>query len=414
MEQSHAALLAIERLYHGRKTDSKSSKQPDTPNWNMCSLALECGVRLKEPKGQVVVAVIGDALSGKSSFLNACAEELVFPRRPVQAPKAFELKAAVHWAQWAVSEDVEEGEWPGLLVRLIQRFPSLEPKKAVKVCRVAGSRLKGLQLIEVRAPSDVTENDLDIVKILLSQVDIVVCLLDSQAKQPASDDLLTLLSSVLASEEPPVLHFLLAKADLVARESDRIRLIAKASRLLQERLGRGFEILPAASDLNSLLDIIEDCMPKWDAGRMRTWQLSQDLICQRMKAGMRDLQLDLEALKSAVASQRRDPQATSNHLMWCGAAFVIVTGIVPFVLDEEQDASLVPIFMAATLVVACPSQRVKPISVSRSASSHCWRSRLRCGMHTKAIQVRPVRIKASKCRLSLVMDGLEQTDHKLG
>ena len=81
----------------------------------------------------------------------------------------------------------------------------------------------------------------------------------------------------------------MAKADLVARESDRISLIAKASRLLQERLGRGFEILPAASDLNSLLDIIEDCMPKWDAGRMRTWQLSQDSLTHGVDFGFKEI-----------------------------------------------------------------------------------------------------------------------------
>ena len=277
--QSRSALLTIEQLYYGRKT--RAAKSSENEDWNICSIAQESGVRLKQPKGQVVLAVVGDALSGKSSFLNACAEELVFPRKQKMVQLA-QLTQPAQLVQWAVSEEVEEGEWPGLLVRLMQKFPAWESKAAaVKMCRVSGrssSRLNGLQLIEVIAPTDASENDLELIKCLLSEVDIVVCLLDSQAKHTASEDLFTLVSNVLALENPPAFHFLLTKADLVSRESDRIRLIAKASRMLQERLGRGFEILPAASDLNTLLDIIEDATPKWDSGRMRTWQLSQDSV----------------------------------------------------------------------------------------------------------------------------------------
>ena len=185
---------------------------------------------------------------------------------------------------------------------MVEEFPTWEPKvfTAVQLCRVTGNRLKGLQLVEVPSPSDLVEQDVEVIQCLLRQVDIVVCLLDSQAKQPASDELVALLTKLLAAEEAPAIHFLLSKADLVIRESDRIRLIAKASRMLQDRLGggrRGFEILPASTgDLNVLLDILEidgtaaDGMdgdggdslslekdsPKWDAGRMRTWRLAQD------------------------------------------------------------------------------------------------------------------------------------------
>ena len=291
--RSSSGLLALERFYHGEKLqDVRNVGKSQQPGWNLLSIARENGVRLKQPKGQVVVAALGDALSGKSSFLNALTEELVFPQRK---NKAFVL-------QWAVSEEVQKGEWPGLLSRVVEEFPTWEPKvfTAVQLCRVTGNRLKGLQLVEVPSPSDLVEQDVEVIQCLLRQVDIVVCLLDSQAKQPASDELVALLTKLLAAEEAPAIHFLLSKADLVIRESDRIRLIAKASRMLQDRLGggrRGFEILPASTgDLNVLLDILEidgtaaDGMdgdggdslslekdsPKWDAGRMRTWRLAQD------------------------------------------------------------------------------------------------------------------------------------------
>ena len=204
---------------------------------------------------------------------------------------------------------MQKGEWPALLLRVVERFPAWEPKAlaTVRTCnQVMGGRLKGLQLVEVPSPTNLLQEDLEVIHYMLSKVDLVVCLMDSQAKEPLSDAMVALLTSLLETEDAPPLHFLLAKADLISRESDRIRLIAKASRMLQERLGRGrrgFEILPVSTgDLNVLLDILEldnaetDGVdgadgadgadvgakegtmgtPKWDAGRVRTWQLTQD------------------------------------------------------------------------------------------------------------------------------------------
>ena len=297
-----SALLAIESFYYGQKRNGAPGKPGNLDNldtadtqWNLLSIGRENGVQLKQPKGQVVAAVIGDPLSGKSSFLNALAEELVFPHRN---------KNKSSLVQWAVSEEVQKGEWPALLLRVVERFPAWEPKAlaTVRTCnQVMGGRLKGLQLVEVPSPTNLPQEDLEVIHYMLSKVDLVVCLMDSQAKEPLSDDMMALLTNLLAIEDAPPLHFLLAKADLICRESDRIRLIAKASRMLQERLGRGrrgFEILPVSTgDLNVLLDILEldnadeadgadgaDVgakqgtmgTPKWDAGRVRTWQLTQD------------------------------------------------------------------------------------------------------------------------------------------
>eukprot|EP00438_Fugacium_kawagutii_P023281 Skav220562 [mRNA] locus=scaffold1710:4649:5545:- [translate_table: standard] len=291
--KSRSALLTVERLYRVEKAGGVPSEGCD--QWNLLSIARENDVRLKQPKGQVVVAVIGDGLCGKSSFLNALAEEFVFPKS----------RSKGSLVQWAVSDELQQGQWPDLLLRVVEQFPAWEPKAlaTVRMCkRVAGARMEGLQLVEVSLTE--SKEDLEVIQYMLSGVDIVVCLLDSQTKgQPLSEDVMTLLTSVLEVEEAPTLHFVLAKADLVSRESDRIRLIAKASRMLQERLGRrrGFEILPVSTgDLNVLLDILErsevedgaaadadgdfgvDALasgtPKWDAGRMRTWQLAQDRL----------------------------------------------------------------------------------------------------------------------------------------
>ena len=282
--KSPSALLTIERWYQGENSNGAAREGVEYPKWNLLSIARENGVQLKQPNSQVVVAAIGDALSGKSSFLNALAEELVFPQRN---------KNKQSLVQWAVSEELEKEEWPGLLLRVVECFPAWKPKAlaTVRTCnQVMGSRLKGLQLVELPSPTDLSPEDLEVIQYILSRVDIVVCLLDSQAKQPVSEEMIALLTRLEAEEAAPALHFLLAKADL-SRESDRIRLIAKASRMLQDRLGRrrGFEILPVSTgDVKVLLDILELSdrtdgadgadevqAPKWDAGRMRTWQLAQ-------------------------------------------------------------------------------------------------------------------------------------------
>lgn len=249
MLRDRNGLLSIEKLYEGKRHAGS-----EDVTWTLQSIARELSVPLKQPKGQVVLAVLGDARSGKSSFVNALLEELVVPKKSVPV-------------QWAVSDAIPQGEWPALLTRARAEFPNWDAP--VQVCRVA-SRLEGMQVVELSMRLET-----EFLQWFLKQVDLVVCLLDSQAKTLLSDQLLSLLQSAEAPAQ-----FLLAKADLV-RESDRIRLIAKASKLLQERLNRHFEILPcAAGDVNVLLDIIDSSVlggvkPKWDAGRLRAWQLAQ-------------------------------------------------------------------------------------------------------------------------------------------
>ncbi|CAJ1452035.1 unnamed protein product [Effrenium voratum] len=325
-------LLGIEQYYHGKGKVS------------LRSIAEEREVQLTFSKGPVVVAAVGDAGAGKSGFLNALAEELVLSTSSKEA------------VQWVVGEEVKHGHWPGLLARAVEKFPSWEPRAtaAVKACkRVPGSRLDGIQLVEVRAPTQL--EDQEVIDWLLAHVDIVVCLLDSQAKP--SDELMALLSRTAAAEAAAQLHFLFAKADLVPRESDRIRLIAKTSRALQEGLGRGFEILPVATgDLNVMLDIIDEAVladaptPKWDGGRLRTWRLAQDLLSQRVQRGLEDLQSDCQALRTALRST--DAPRAASHLFACGNAFALATAAVPYVLDENEDPALVKTFMVLTMACA--------------------------------------------------------------
>jgi len=308
-------------------------------------------VPLQQHRAQVVMAILGDASSGKTSFVNALTEELSLLEERVSASLP---------AQWQVSEDFE-GEWPSLLLRAAEQFPDWVQRAAatVKSCRhVPAQRLRGIEVIEVSG--SLPQQDLEPTTWILSHTDIVVCMLDSQAKQP-SEALLALLKKISSAQEPPELQFVFSRADLLRRESDRVQLIAKASRLLQESLGRRFEILPVATgDLAVLLDVLDDKSNKWDAGRCRALHSAQELLQQRVQDRLDLLRSDCKALRLALDMQKsisiQTPAQTStggNQLLLCGIGFALAAAVVPFVLDEDIDASMVPIFMACTLVLAC-------------------------------------------------------------
>ncbi|CAE7575163.1 unnamed protein product [Symbiodinium natans] len=218
------------------------------------------------------MAVLGDASSGKTSFVNALAEELVLLN---------ERTSSTLPAQWHVSEEVDEGEWPSLLLDAAGQFPDWVQRASAmaRSCRrVPAQCFRGIEVIEVSA--SFAQQDVEPITWIISCADIVVCLLDSLAKQP-SEELLTLLKTVSSAGKPPELQFLLSRADLLKRESDRIQLLAKASRLLYETLGRRFEIIPIATgDLAVLLDVLDagESGSKWDAGRRRALRFSQDRL----------------------------------------------------------------------------------------------------------------------------------------
>lgn len=360
-------LLRIDRLYHGAKFGDSSQPRLPCGSLSLCTLAREHSVQLRPPRGQAVLAVVGDAGSGKSSFVNALAQELIMPTSHSSKPS----KRAVP-AEWVLAEAVPEGAWPCLLSQAVGNFPDWAATASAVAkgsCRVVGEQLLGLEVVEMTTVGLSTE-DRRATAWIAAHADVVVCLLDSQAKQAASEELLTWLVD-LPREDGPQLQFVFSKSDLVARESDRIRLIAKVSKTLQERLGRGFEILPIATgDLTTMLDIIdaEETVDgagdqKTDAGRLRAIHALQDAADLHLQQGLQALKSDGETLSAAVAARggpqgaagvkARPRRGASMQLLMCGVAFCIVAGIVPMVLEEDQDADLVQIFMAGSVVLGC-------------------------------------------------------------
>ena len=272
----HDGLLQrIDRLYRGAKLGDSRFPGPSSCSWSLRSLAKDLGVMLQPCRAEVVVAVVGDASSGKTSFVNALAEELTLLSE-VSAPSNLP-------AQWQIFDE-NDGTWPNLLQQAAEQFPDWT-QRAVAVVksyqRVAAYKLRGIEVVEVSAA--LAPQDLEPVTWIASHADIVVCMLDSQAKQP-SEQLLDLLKTVASVSEPPELQFVFSRADLLRRESDRIQHIAKLGRFLQESLGRRFEILPIATgDLAVLLDVLDansDTPCKWDAGRCRALRSFQDPLLQ--------------------------------------------------------------------------------------------------------------------------------------
>lgn len=360
-------LLRIDRLYHGAKLADSSQPRPPCGGLSLCALAQEHSVQIRPPRGQAVLAVVGDAGSGKSSFVNALAQELI-----MTTSHNSKTSKRVVPAEWVFAESVPEGAWPRLLSQAVEHFPdwaATAADVAKASCRVVGSQLLGLEVVEI-ATVGLSDEDRRATAWIAAHADVVVCLLDSQAKQAASEELLAWLAD-LPREDGPRLQFVFSKSDLVARESDRIRLIAKVSRTLQERLGKGFEILPIATgDLTTMLDIVDaaetddvSCDQRTDAGRLRALRALQDAADRHLEQGLQALKSDGETLSAAIAAsgspqgsagaKMRPRRGASIQLLMCGVAFCIVAGIVPMVLEEDQDADLVKIFMAGSVALGC-------------------------------------------------------------
>lgn len=163
----------------------------------------------------------------------------------------------------------------------------------------------------------------------------------------------------------PELQFALC---LLARESDRIRLLAKASRLLAERLGRGFEVLPAAAgDLGALLDGLGPAAPEGGGGRaqdglLRAGRAARQRAARRTAEGLEALRGDCGRLDAALEAQdlearaRRKAQLGASplrsKLVQCSGAMVIVAAVVPFFLDDDIETWVARTCMAAAAILA--------------------------------------------------------------
>merc|ERR1719341_2602423 len=122
------------------------------------------------------------------------------------------------------------------------------------------------------------------------------------------------------------LQFVVSKVDMVARESDRIRVIAKVVRQLNDKMGRGFEVLPVArKDRRSLMLAALDSAPQevmvggrsfaiplpgnpqdddgLDSGFARAVDAATTLASSRLKDGLAQLRADVRDSSDAVRAR---------------------------------------------------------------------------------------------------------------
>ncbi|CAE8648840.1 unnamed protein product [Polarella glacialis] len=369
LTQKRALLRRIDRFYYGAKLGESHEPGPQGCCSGLEAIGKGLSVDIDPPHSEALLLVVGDAGSGKSSFVNALAQELVLPTSDVQSSSSSSAlirerkrRALVEWVR---SRDVAPGSWPRLLTKAAGQFPGWSSASHVaKGCRfVNGIWMDGIELAEVAAFDDLNEEDKEAIAWLAAKADVVVVLLDSQQTMP-SESLLKWLTALAGPPQCPALQFVFSKADLVTRESDRIRVIAKVSRTLNERLGRGFEILPVATgDVGAILDSIEAAGGagdkasldegtgrKYDAGRLRALRAVQDSAGQHLEHGLQALRRDCATLSAAISAhsqschpavaKARPRKALASQFGWAGIAFLIVTALVPVILTEEDEAAV--------------------------------------------------------------------------
>lgn len=196
------------------------------------------GASVEPPPFEVAVFVVGDEGCGKSSFVNGFAQELLLPLPSAPGAKAPPLS-------WVRSASASVA-MPPLLAAGAAQFPGvLEDVSRCMAGSVASARLDAVDLVEVSARALADPALSEAVAWMAARGGLVLCLADSQRQRLVSADAMAFLKRVTA-QAPQSVQLVLSKVDLVARESDRIRLTAKVSKLASEGLGRAFEVLPVS------------------------------------------------------------------------------------------------------------------------------------------------------------------------
>lgn len=383
-----AVLSRLRRIYEG------PAAAPGTSPLALRSLGASLGVDVGRSPAEALVLVVGDARSGKSSFLNALVEELALGQDSMPAgggagrTTVFRARPPVEWVRPA---DAPAGSVPRLLAEAAAEFPEWPPSAApASLChaRSASKRLEGVEVAELTAPG--ASKDAHVLAWLGARADVVVCILDPQKQPPCSEEVLEWLKRILLGSDgstPPVLQFVLSKADLVARESERTRLVMKAQRLIAERLGRGFEILPvAAGDVCALLDGAMDAEPSvirvggcefqlprpagaggedglitMNAAPLRAVAAARASAAQRADKGLATLASDCESLLGAVrtkmAEVKSSGRSSSNPLkalfLQIAAAMALVALVVPHVLAEDFEHDVLQFWVKLGYSLAC-------------------------------------------------------------
>lgn len=283
---------------------------------------------------------------------------------------------------------------------------------------------------------------------LASRADVVVCLLDSQ-QQAIPDTVLAWLSRLPGlkdQDEGPELQFLLSKIDLVARESDQIRLAAKASRQLSDRLGRGFQVLTVASgDLTALLNSLDteagsatDLGPsepsfsstgsrRFDAASMRALRAVRARATNRLGAGLAALKTDCDTL-AAVFQERRVRMAAQRQqstagpmrpkLLQLSAVLIIVAAVAPIVIDEDFEPWIVQGLVALVVVLAVLTLVLGlflPASASRASSAleNAAAEQQEAELAELARYLRLVRLQLDACSNGALLRGTADGDREM-
>lgn len=388
----------IDSIYYGKSSSDLSLQ----------SIAASLKVNIGELVPEALVIVVGDSGSGKTSFVNALAQEFSLPA--VASSQQLSLKMVLHTS-------LSRGMVPRLLKDAATRCPDsflaklLADDNLSSCCswRSASEGLQGVHLMEASLPS--SPEDKEALTWLASRAAVVVCLLDSMKQPPqiaVSDDLLQWLarlqpaSDVFESSSTstpgevemtsslahkgPALHFVLSKSDLITRNSDRIRFCSKAQRQISDRLGRSFEILPTSvEDKYAFLDMICDAsdpvftvggveftLPKHSNARAKDDETKLNVVFTEIadlarEVSMRSSRQALQSMKSDCETLVRETElqltkayhkgqaATSTlrgTLMQVAIAFFIVGSLVPFVLEEDVEEWLVILWISLACGVA--------------------------------------------------------------
>lgn len=403
-----AAPRAMQRLYFGPPCcgDGVGSAADGPPS--LLQLARARGVAsIEAPPLEVAVFVVGDAGSGKSSFINCYAEELLLPQPGGAEAGRQSARGRASPLRW-VRGTGAPGGLPRLLLAAAARYPGAlgTDLTACLAGSAVSARLHTVDLVEVSADAWADPTVAEALAWIASRAGVVLCLADSQRQPALSAELLAFLRRVASSDAQPCLQFVLSKMDLVTRESDRIRLTGKVSRLINDTLGKVYEVLPmgrkgckevllqalAAAptvvrvggrtfEVPRALDDDQDGAP--DAGTRRAMEAAERCAAERGAAALARLAEDARVAGAAVqarlamlpapgaAASAGGPRRT---LFAVAAALLLVGAAAPVVLEEDLDAELVPmmrvvVFALAAVVlllaVACSSAEKAPAPAAR-------------------------------------------------
>jgi len=257
-------------------------------------------------------------------------------------------------------------------------------------------RLDGVDLVEAAPPGG--EADAEPLLWLAARADVVVCVLDSQQQPIGSDKLLQWIAKLHATAPAPrgpTLQFVASKADLLSREAERIRLIARAVRIISDHIGRGFEVLPvAAGNVDWLLDSVSEPCPvltvcgkefpapmmkdtvaphlkRVDEGMLRIVRAADAHAAEHAKKGLNAFTTDCEkiaqilSVREIMARRRHVACVVSLSMVTLITTLVIVCAATVFLREADETMAVVSEVILATIAVKV--RQVEPLELYAAA-----------------------------------------------